>query len=917
MAENIHFKYPNFCLGPISETFCSINQDDATTIMRIKNSTGGLLGDYSLSSNIVNELIHLEYVGPSGLTELMDGLTFFTVEKVSSSKCIIKRYEMRTSSNQLNLKQQIVKYTTGLYYYDIRAAAIEHYERIFSLHNPGGTDYLEINSSSRIGIGTRLFLGPSGDSDNLGAGEFVIVTSVVGTTVYFTPNLTYQYVIDDQISFYSDTYLISNLGMGGDTSRGTIFKIATGTDSQSVNDVNTDKVYRNIDAARWCVPNQTIASVAGDNMLFINPYSSYYNWKSMYLNNLEDDNYNTFIIHDVLFEDMVDVPIYLLATKKTTRDNDGNRSTEDWGSWYNYIENTLTPYSNNIEIHIEPEAIMIGQSDTTTLYVKVIDQFGVGLSGKDVEVIKYSGDFGAILDPVDGKVTTDINGEASVGYTSGTSYEGVSVIKCKTDGSSVTSTGSEYVWNSIRIFSILSTSNHGKLDTVVSGGSSDLQTYAFADEVSSEGMIIAKSFFTNPGGDWKQGGAGTNQVSTYLPDLIVGDGEGPVYTFSAPDSPNPTEFDPMPNTIHQVEDFDSVLGFKQLPGSGTMSEGFKCLTESVGGVFKYEEPYFIMQQIKESYDLQISQLKLSTHTYWVSGTDYDYLWTYTTLDQFIFVDEAIPEFWSEKNPIETNIWLRLRPFAFSLNPSSIKFYVREVWYAGDTGYVDVSSQITTATFDAGGGILGVEITYNPSQDFHHNAVVYVFLEIYDIAPSPNRITNNYWFTVIPDYKAPYLENLSPSREQSNVSVDTDIYFEIKDDGAGVDIDSLEITINSRIIIPTTTVKVSDNYYKVTCNPSTNFFFGKKIEVGVMVGDLSDYDNWLNDRYAFYTIESDEVLFTEFLPGACKEGLSRFIDVSFVALGAGSGVDRDTLRLQVRDKDVTNESNIVPIIYRLS
>ena len=82
--------------------------------------------------------------------------------------------------------------------------------------------------------------------------------------------------------------------MGGDTSRGTIFKIATGTDSRTVKEYNTDKIYRNIDAARWCVPTQTIASVAGDNMLFINPYSSYYNQRSIYLNNLEDNNYDTF-----------------------------------------------------------------------------------------------------------------------------------------------------------------------------------------------------------------------------------------------------------------------------------------------------------------------------------------------------------------------------------------------------------------------------------------------------------------------------------------------------------------------------------------------------------------------------------------------------------------------------------------------
>jgi hypothetical protein len=60
-----------------------------------------------------------------------------------------------------------------------------------------------------------------------------------------------------------------------------------------------------------------------------------------------------------------------------------------------------------------------------------------------------------------------------------------------------------------------------------------------------------------------------------------------------------------------------------------------------------------------------------------------------------------------------------------------------------------------------------------------------------------------------------------------------------------------------------------------------------------------------------------VYFTNFEPEMCKRGLSRFHDVSFVALGLGEGVDVSTLRLQVRDKDVTDQSDIVPIIYRIS
>jgi hypothetical protein len=875
--------------------------------MRIRSNVGTLLGDYSLSSNIVNELIHLEYVGPYGLTAEMDGLTFFTVEKVSSTKCIIKRYEMRISSNQLNLKQQIVKYTTGLYYYDIRAAAVEHYERTFTLHNPGGTDHLEINSTSRITSGTRMFLGPSNDGDNIGAGESVIVSHIVGSTVYFTSNLIYQYVIGDQISFYTDVYLISDLGMGGDTSRGTIFKIDA--DSGSVVTLNTGKVYRNIDAARWCVPTQTIAAISDYNMLFINPYASYYNWRSMYLNNLEDNNATPIPIYDVLFEDTANIPVYLLANKITTRDDDGNRTTEDWGTWYNYALNTLAPYSNSIEIYAD-KSVVIGDNGTTTVYVKVVDQFGVGLLNKTVYF--YIDPIGlGYFTPVGAQVDTDSNGEASIIFTfNSTNDERRSIeMTCKTDGSSVASTGSMYVWNSVKIFQEIGASNEGKLDAWEIELESDLNIKATYSGISNSMNIYTRSFFTNPGADWFQNVQTATQVPIYLPGLIVGEGEGPRYSFVAPDPPN----DPMPNTIHQVEEFESIIQARQL-------KNFKCLTEYEGAptnAFKYEEPYFIVQQIIESFDLQLSQLKVSGHTHWVEATSYDYLWTYVTLDQFIFVEDAIPKFWSIKNPVDTNIWIRLRPFAYSLSQSTVKMFVREIWWAGDTGYVDVTSQLVINDFDAGGGVLGLELTYNPPQDFHNNSLVYVFIEVYDIAPSPNRITTRYWFEVIPDYKSPYLENLSPSREQDNVNVDTDVYFEIKDAGAGVDIDTLELYINSRIVTPTSIVKVNDNHYKVTYTPSTNFFFDKRITVGVIVDDLTDYDNWLNDRYAFYTVESDDIFFTEFLPGACKRGLSRFTDVSFLALGIGSGIDRYTLRLQIRSKDVTNESTIVPVIYRIS
>jgi hypothetical protein len=357
-------------------------------------------------------------------------------------------------------------------------------------------------------------------------------------------------------------------------------------------------------------------------------------------------------------------------------------------------------------------------------------------------------------------------------------------------------------------------------------------------------------------------------------------------------------------------------------------------------------------QIKESVnDLQMSQLNLSKHSYWVDGQHTLDLKTNVRLDQFIFVQDAIPTFWSEKNPRETYIWIRMRPYAVSLNGDTLKFYVREVYTIDDrhydTGYYNLldlygppaefedslnpaagcklNRPICTQYFDAGGGALGLEFLYIPPKIFHHNSLVFVHIEIYDTAAEPNYIYTDYWFKVIPDYKSPYLENEDPGREEDQVALDTKLYFEVKDDGEGVDIDTLEVFINSRIVFnamqPSNSnaviEKVNLNHYKVTIDLPYDLQYGKEYSVGVRVKDISENKNMLRDSYRFYTRHSEIPWFTDFDPKICKKGMPRFTDVSFLALGAGDGVDVETLRLQVHGKDVTKNSKITPVIYRVS
>ena len=242
------------------------------------------------------------------------------------------------------------------------------------------------------------------------------------------------------------------------------------------------------------------------------------------------------------------------------------------------------------------------------------------------------------------------------------------------------------------------------------------------------------------------------------------------------------------------------------------------------------------------------------------------------------------------------------------------------------GWPPNNDRVTLEYFDAGGGTLGIEFTYDNPDIYHHNALVYVHIEIYDTAAEPNFIYTDYWFRIIPDYKSPYIENENPSREEMLVPLDTNIEFDLKDDGEGVDIDSLEVYLNSRIVYhalmpanPSTVITEIEplTHYRVSIDIPYDLQYDKAYNVGVRARDISENKNILRDSYRFYTRPSEVPWFTDFDPKKCLRGMPRFRDVSFLVLGAGDGVDPQTIRIQVHDKEVTDQSKITPVIYRVS
>ena len=956
--ENIEIQQPNFCFGPQVGTMCTIDTTNVNTVLRVKSTSGGTIVDYSFTSNIINELLGVEYIGPTNLSGMVDDLTFFTVERINSSNCIIKRWETQTIFNQMYLKEQIVKYSIGNNYYDANSFAIEYYNRVFTSANAGASgpvglaQYLEMDSVFGIKLGTRLFLGPSTDPDNFGATEVVHVSSVVmyagGYRVYLTSPVQNQYKIGDQISLYLYLYLYSKQAYGGSYDSGTDYKF----DAYSWNKIEADSkdIYKRVTTARWCPMVRGVASVVGSNMLFIRPYESYSNWRSLFLKNYSANNTDSYEVYDVIFKDY---SVYKLQDKTTLRDDEGNKQTFTWDA-YNYQEDTLLPYSDSINMWID-RSILIGYLQYEAINIQVRDQYNVSLRDVNVNLYIEPGDIGASFDPLSGYGVTDINGRLTIYYSSGSSYEGHTLINGKADKSS-TSTGSEFVWNSNNFVSKLYYDEDISLSTKTSIASSNslkqiglwYEDYrewkrnlsllpdgkSSPDWFKPDVWVVQKSFFTTPGGDWVDINSGLGieleVLEEWLPGLYKSGNqldapkkdEGCTFPFENWDFDNGYcnhESDPYPicNQIKVVEEFVSEGKLNQL----TDFLIYEWVEEIIDGiptmVLRGIPPYTIITLPDEAGNLQISQLKLSKHTYYVDGQPHDYLWIYSNIDQFIFVEDAVPKFWSEKNPIITNIWIRLRPFVFSLDNNTLRMWVKEVSYMGDTGYYEVTDQLTLTNFDAGGGALGIEVLYDPIEDFHHAAVIFVRIEVYDIAPIPNFVSVDYFFNVIPDFKSPYLTNLSPGREEDYVGINTEVSFEIRDAGAGVDLETLQCFINSiKIDDSDLFIEEYDRWYcKVTYTPSKDLYYGKTYRMTVKVSDSSDNENKLNDAWSFYTVDSDGVVFVDFDPIRCKRGVSRFSDVSVIALADGGGIDKDSIKLQVWDKDV--DISKVPVVYRVS
>jgi len=875
--ENVEFSYNNFCIGPQGGTFCSIDTTNVATTLQVKNSTGSLLHNYSVNPDYAQSLSigSIEYPGPRGATGFFDDVPFFTLEHNSSTQCTIRAWKFNSTNSTLEKDYDIVKTTAGSNYFNCYDMSVEYWHTEFDGATTTGTGKIKLDSIGSVVSGTELLLGPSSDATNTDATEWVEVTSVSGAWVYIdsitssgTTAPIYEYADADDITYSKYIYLFSDIGQNNDSTKGSLYKLDV--KDGSVVDVQNSGLYGGVRASAWSLDYDAIGIIKGNNLLYVDPNNNYYVTRSQTATNVEDDDTTIIPVYDLIFDNY---SIYRLQKKVTFRDDAGDKATTTWAT-YNYHQDTIAPYTLNIAPSIEPDGIVMNNG-SITITVAVRDQFGVGLSAKDVYFSK-TGDAGGAFDPVGGQVLTNSSGIATIDYQtdyyyptgSDTDTEDV-VIKAKTDGGSSylgapVSGYTGWIWDEIEFVlwrkfttDIKNITQKPTLSGVWPTEGSDLYSQVYLEQLEdmeTDLYLKGLSKFQFPGGHWIQTGAPNDSTAIMV----------------------------------QLEAFESEGRLNQL-------------TDEVENIIP------LIQDKQVENELQISQTHTSRH---VLDQNKDSV----QINQFKFIEDAIPPFWSEKNPVDTNIWIHLRPYIASLDQNTLVFKVREVSYAGDTGYIDVTG--SCVVIGDGGSPQGLKITYNPPTNFHHQAMVFVSIEVYDQAPTPNIILTDYWFKIIPDYKAPYILNENPAREEEDVALDTNIEFDVLDAGVGVDITSLEFFVNNRIKIPTVS-GVSGGYH-VSYNPSEDFFYGETVEITVKVRDASAYQNILYDMWRFYCVGSTGPWIdrSSVYPKSCSEGVDREQTNIYVNMYAinDTGLDRESILIEIGGKE--RNVTITPIIYRV-
>jgi len=907
--ENIEITDKNFCIGPQSGAYYTLTNVGTHYVVYVKNNNGLLVDTYTITpSNAIDHevgdcICGFTYIGAVNQLNPANDLLFYSLESIPYIDCVncgyrlrvgtdilcsqcdsktvydtiylekhfemiyyisfIKQWVMDNDLKTFNLESTIEKVSSlvsGTNNYEAIGFAIETIDSEFQDDSNKNTGYINLVTTSGIKKYDTMILGPSSDGNNLNEVEYVNVHSVAEHKVEVTTREAYiptknEYDSGDNATIISYIYLMCK-SRYIDEQEGYLYKLDP-NNYGDILEIDRKYIYNNVDTLIWYKSYKYIAMVFMTQLLFIDPYTNYVYNLSIKLFNLFNDD-----IHEVYDIDAVGSSFYMLQRKVIKRYDDGSVASFLWET-YNYNIEPLIPSSSSVAIVADRRILNLGF--TCNITIKVKDQFSIPLVHKN---ILFTSDTELIsFDPLDGVGITDINGEATIKVTLN-SYnlnEYITVF-VRTDGAN-TNLGSGYIYNKISL-------------------------YIYYNKEKAHLLDMRPNYDVNIGyiEDWWP------QYS----DTII--------------------------TINNQNQSCLLCLMNNRYYSSALVECCKIRLEDDKDPFGIEEKvitsyllhYLFICKPTENLNIELSELQDELYLDLLVVSRHfpaDVNKAYVNIYQFDFVSEAHPTFYSSKNAYNTYIWIVLRPHVDSLDINTLSFKIKEVSYAGKMDWVDITSELVVNTFGSPPAPLGLEIMWDNTIPFHHSGMVTVFIEVYDTAPIPNRIEISYWFTIVPDYVRPYVINELPARNSTDISIYTNISFDIIDVGAGIDINSVEVYVKGRQVRNLVITDIHSGLH-VSFDPEIGFLYSDILDIAVYANDLSENKNPMVDRWVLYCMESIPPWFHDgnFFPKQCSRGTALNTNVNIQVYGVGGGVDLDSIEFSVDESK--RDAIITPIIYRI-
>lgn len=270
------------------------------------------------------------------------------------------------------------------------------------------------------------------------------------------------------------------------------------------------------------------------------------------------------------------------------------------------------------------------------------------------------------------------------------------------------------------------------------------------------------------------------------------------------------------------------------------------------------------------------------------------------IEQFEFIELVFPPCGSIKNPVDSNLLWRIRDFGFPFDVDTLIFQVNGV---------DVQDTSDFTQTDLGNGL---ELFYNPPENFQFDSVVTVYVKIQDTADPVNIFEVRCNFRTVTDTRAPIVSNIIPCG-QSNVSVNSPVSFDVIDAGHGVDLSTVVLSIEglpvcSGITFDAITLSSGTGYHVLWEHPDRAFRYASNVTVGIEAADLSPLQNRTLVICSFDTEESNPPYFVNFDPEPCSSFIDTDTGLRFEVYGDVAGLDISTLEVRV-------DNNLRTVIVR--